>query len=128
MDGGGGLVFLQCFQSGALVLTVHTEPGAPPASDAVLPEALQGGPVLLVLFPGSGQEVTQENVRILSRESLKPEQSRAASALSEFSPAGGRSLSRGFGPLASACSVALWLHLCQPGSGLPQAPRPSRQE
>lgn len=78
---GGGLGLLHCFQSGTLVLTVHTEPGAPLASDAVLPEALQGGPVLLVLLPGSGQEVTQENVRIRSRESLKPEQSGTASAL-----------------------------------------------
>lgn len=29
---------------------------------------------MLLVFPGSGQKVTQHNVRILSRESLKPEQ------------------------------------------------------
>lgn len=40
-------------------------------SDTVFPEAFRGGPTFLVWFLDSGQKVTQKNVRILSRESLK---------------------------------------------------------
>lgn len=40
-------------------------------SDTVFPEAFRGGPTFPVWFLDSGQKVTQKNVRILSRESLK---------------------------------------------------------
>lgn len=66
-----GPTFLQEFSFLVLVVLLRRCMDAHLSSSTVFPEAFWDNPMLLTLLPGSGQEVTQYDVRILSREILK---------------------------------------------------------